>query len=49
MYLSDWNGGAYSKFDERHQNDPQYFSILQHLRKNDFSLCQSHKPDDNNL
>ena len=43
------NGGAYSEPDECHQNDLQYFPVLQHFRKDDLPLCQGHQSDDHHL
>lgn len=47
--IAGHNGGTHSKPDECHQNDLQYFSVLQHLRENDLALCQGHQSDDHHL
>lgn len=46
---TDWNGWTHPQFNECHPNDTQHLSVLQHFRENDISVCQSHKPDDNDV
>ena len=42
-------GRTHSQLDECHQNDLQHLVVLQHLRENDLTLCESHQPDDHHL
>lgn len=34
------NGGCNPRFDKRHQNDSQYFSLLQHFGKDYITFCK---------